>query len=320
MASSNSYTPYCVTGTTEVYQPYGGPKGVIGADGITGANGECFCGATVIEPEEGYARGFCIPYPPDEGLSFEHCNRGAHEELATGGLSYRCGYYCTCAAKRENPGAPITCCKPKRDQGLSIDGEIIGETITAPPEIAIFMTTATVRMLTTTTTTDEPYYGAQKLMGTLELSTVLPFQADMDEFLRNSEVIVGVSTGIAMRLGVPPAWVSASLSVPDRHILVSFEIKIPPETRGNSSGIALFMSILDSNTEDGKALWSDALGLSMTKATSEQYQVAVHEIPVPYTVRLDANGQTSRAFRVCWVWSLLKALPIIVATSSFVDR
>jgi len=271
-------------------------------------NGKCHCGAQIVDPTGGYAESYCTPYPPDEGLSFDGCKPGDNDLF--GG---RCDYYCLCLDKLENKGkGKITCCTPKKSWGLQ-DRNIIGAPTPAPPEGELPDTTLTFRMLTTRTTTTEPYYGAQKLLGNIEFSTVLPFQVKPEEFLTDVQVSRGVADGIAMKLVVPRPWVTAALSIPSRHIQADYQISIPADTRGNSSAWGLLLAILSSaEDDDGLRRWGDALGIAMTMSTEHNYLVAVHSVPFPTTIRSDAKGSTSKASRAGGSSVLLLAYPHVL--------
>merc|ERR1719265_2533846 len=131
------YTEECLTGTEEVYMP--DPEA-----------GKCYCGNTALDPQLGYAEGFCTPYPPDEGLSAAFCKPGDED------FGGRCQYYCECRAKQINPADTgiFRCCKPRDDQALVNKVVIAAPTPkpTLPPDR---WTPPPVRILTTTTSTTD---------------------------------------------------------------------------------------------------------------------------------------------------------------------
>jgi len=250
-------------------------------------DGQCFCGAQVIDPTGGYFKGFCSPYPLDEGLSFDGCVRGANDNF--GG---KCHFYCLCMDKRINGAAgKLTCCRPADRFGLQ-DKAIIAAPTPPPPPPVTQWPSYVARTLTTVTTSTEPYYGPQKLVGNIEFSTVIPFKMKLQNFLHDSEVTMGVTDGIAIKLSVPSSWVTAALSIPSRYIQADYQIAIPaipPEARSNLSAWGLFIAILQSSDEVGRNDWGDLIGTAMYKWTSHEYKVTVHSIPLP-TIRSDSKG------------------------------
>jgi len=293
--SAAAYTGYCITGTTEVYMP-------------SHVNGECYCGAQIIDPDGGYARGYCSPFAPDEGLEFRGCVRGDSDEFGPNKKN-TCQYYCECLDIKQNPDTgKITCCKPGERFGLQ-DKVITAAPAPPPPSTFEPHTTMTNRLLTTGTTTTEPYYGAQTLFGTMELSTEIPFKVQPEAFINNVEVVKGVADGIAMKLGVNNSWVTAALSLPGRYIQVDYRINVPTNTTGNISAWGLFVGILMSSDEAGLSDWANNLSIGMTKSTSVATQVAVHKVLEPTTWRTDSRGSASGAIRPDGNSLLLMAFP-----------
>jgi hypothetical protein len=256
-----------------------------------GTDGRCFCGALAIDPtgELAYANGFCIPFPIDEGLRYNDCKMGHNQ-----GFGGKCDYFCLCRNKKDTNG-DIQCCKPRREQALQ-DGIIM-----EAPETTVTSTSGPPsligRRITTITTTSEPYYGAQKISGVVEMSTVIPWQTEVIKFLNDDEVNSGVVVGIAMKLAIPKDWVSAVLSIPSKHIQVDYQISVPADTWGNRSAIALWHAISDSNDEEGRADWSLTLGLGISYETKQEYSVSVHNILTPATARLSGRTSSARSAR-----------------------
>lgn len=299
-SQTRSFTGECIRGTQEVYMP--DPK-----------NGKCQCGALLIDPEFTlvYASGFCDPYPSDEGLSFRGCRLGANDEYEDGERKYKgCEYYCLCEDKqRDEVNGKLTCCRPTDRFGI-MDKVIIA----APPPPGLTtttVTTMTLRKLTTVTTTSEPYYGPQQLQGYIDFSTVIPFLEPPASFLEDPDVLRGVSNGIALKLGVPYAWVETSLSIPERYIQADYKITVPDKTMGNTSAYGLTVTIVLSADEDGRHEWSDIIGIGLSKATDEYYTVYVHNVYSPTTIRLNGRG-SSAAHRTCISgWSIIAFLPLL---------
>jgi len=266
-----SYTPDCITGTSEVYMPR--PQ-----------DGQCFCGARIIEPDGGYYNGFCSPYPKTEGLSFDGCRQGDNDP--TGEKKRKCQFYCLCLDKKNKGDAgKLSCCRPRDRFGLQ--DKVIIAAPAPPPRTGLptrWPSYGPERTITTVTTTSEPYYGKQKLVGNIEFSTVIPFKMKLQNFLHDPDVTRGVTDGIAIKLRVPTDWVTAALSIPDRYIQADYQIAVPaiaPEMRSNLSAWGLFIAILESSDEGGRNDWGDLISTAMYKWTEHDYKVAVHSVPSP---------------------------------------
>jgi hypothetical protein len=270
-----SYTIECVTGMEEVYAP-------------SPIDGKCYCGNTVLDPESGYANGHCSPYPPDEGYSFVGCELGGY------GLPGSCGYFCDCKAIFDDPShTRIGCCHPRKDQ-YQHDYKVVAETTTSGPTTTRRPDMVwNVRFLTTTSTTSVPFSGATKVVGFLELTTVIPWTMTPQEWFTDADVKEGIAFGFATKLGVPQDWVSTYLSIPQNYTQVDYEILVPAGSKGLYSGIGIEYSIILSDTEDGLLEWGDAIGLGLISATQMNYSVSVHSVPRPIVVR--AYGKTNHA-------------------------
>jgi len=297
LLSSAQYTTECITRTKEVFMP----------DPV---NGKCYCGATWIEPRGGYAEGYCVPYPRDEGMrDISGCKPGRDMEIGDVDTG-KCEYWCTCLEAKMNRG-PVTCCKvEQRDPlaAIALSNGVIYRAPAPPPPtyppswLAFEHTTRTARMLTTVTTTAEPYFGAQKLVGNIEFSTVLPWKATMKVFLEDLDVIDGIVHGISIKLGIPLDWITASLSMPTQAMRVDYVIDVPdqreesPEIQGNQSAIVVLYSFAMYDNEEGLLAWGETIGTALTKKTSQEYWVAVHSASLPKLVRLDGPATISHAF------------------------
>lgn len=291
--------------------------------------GECYCGASLIDPTGGYGSGFCVPYPPDEGLGFEGCKQGdddtfgwLHRETnTTRKKHFTCKYYCTCLARRKKGSAgtsyDITCCHPGNRMGLR-DGVVIRAPAPPPPPpyTGPPTTSRTYRMLTTRTTTVAPFYGPQKVIGSMDMSTVLPFELQISSFLRDQKVNKGIRDGIALKLGVPREWVTTALSMPDRHIQVDYVINFPDNIQGNKSAIAIYVDIIQSNDDRGKDDWSEYIGLGLSATTDLRYRVAINDVHTPYNVRSD-KARANCAYIVGRGIALLKVSLCLMAVLAF---
>jgi len=292
--------------------------------------GKCFCGASLIDPTGGYGSGYCVPYPPDEGLSFEGCKQGdddtfgwLHRETNTTRKKHHtCKFYCTCLVRRKKGKAgsvaDITCCHPGKGMGLK-DGVVIRAPAPPPPPpyTGPPTTSRTYRILTTRTTTGAPFYGPQKVIGSMDLSTVLPFELQMNSFLQDQKVNTGIRDGIALKLGVPRTWVTTALSMPARHIQVDYIIDFPDNVQGNKSAISIYVTIIMSNDDSGKSDWSEYIGMGLSATTELIYKVAVNDVHQPMNVRSGKYGSTSYASMVGRGMVLLKAFLCLMAVLVF---
>lgn len=166
-------------------------------------------------------------------------------------------------------------------------------------------------MLTTVTTTSAPYYGRQKLIGTLDISTEIPWSTDTEKWTKDEDIVFAIVDGIATKLVVPDAWITASLSIPSKYIQVDYEITIPAETRGNQSGWALLITIVLSDDDVGRSDWGDTIGTALTRKTDEEYWVAVHSVPAPVAVFLNERGEVAHAFGARRYMVLLRTASVV---------
>lgn len=163
-----------------------------------------------------------------------------------------------------------------------------------------------VRFLTTSTTTSVPFSGVQKVVGFLEMTTVVPWTFTPEEWFTNADVKEGIAFGFATKLGVPQDWVSTELSIPENLTRVNYEILVPAGSKGLYSGIGIEYSIILSDTEEGRREWSDNIGLGLVTATQMNYTVFVSRVPRPMVVR--AYGKTNHAAA-----AIIGAFPLFVA-------
>jgi len=149
--------------------------------------------------------------------------------------------------------------------------------------------------------------------GTIKFDVQLPANVTAASFVKDAGVKKGVEKGISKKLAVPPAWVSATLTVVSRRLAqtrylagnkssinVEFKVTIPPTAKATQSASAIQTALTSATKESDKSAWGTDLTASIKEEakTYKNIQVSVSSVahvPVTTSKPITKPGTANKA-------------------------